>query len=75
MVSAFINELNVGNGMKFRIGKDPWLGSVHHQILSGHTIEELRQKGIFFLFQLANPAPRRLWAHNWRRDSTFGLDE
>ena len=33
---------NVGNGRRFRVGEDTWVGSTQQHLLPSHTMEALR---------------------------------
>ena len=40
-----------------------------------HTVEDLRWRDIFYLYQLATPVQENVWFHYWRPTSSFGLNE
>jgi len=46
---------NVGNGVKVRIGADPWVGSGEEHILSEELVVTLQNKGIHYLAQTVDP--------------------
>jgi len=66
---------NVGNGHNLKIGVDPWLGSGQHHLLPIHIIEQLGQRGIHFLCDLADREQGEFGLQRWLRASSFGLDE
>jgi len=64
----------VGNGEKFQVGKDPWMGSALQHILPAHVIRALRQRGIKYLNQLSVHRAEDPWTQHWRRAQDIGLD-
>jgi len=66
---------DVGNGGRLRIGEDPWVGCEQQHILPRPLIEQLRDRGIFYLSQLVVPNLDRPWAQSWRHVDSLGLED
>jgi hypothetical protein len=65
----------LGNGHRFRIGKDPWPGSEGKHILSEQLIQHLHTLGYAHLNNLADPSRSTLWSQGWTDANRLGLSE
>ena len=66
---------NIRDGRRLIIGEEPWIGSAHRHLLSERTVVALRERGIIFMSQLANPIQGRAWVQSWRQVNTLGILE
>jgi hypothetical protein len=64
----------VGNGQRVRIGVDPWPGSERGHILPQQLINNLHDKGLFYLDQITDRDITTLWSQAWKRVDQLGLD-
>jgi hypothetical protein len=65
----------LGNGHRFRLGKDPWPGSEGKHILSEQLIQHLHSLGFTHLNTLADPNRSTLWSQGWTDPNRLGLSE
>jgi hypothetical protein len=64
----------VGNGLRVRLGVDPWTGSEGKHLLSDHLLATLKQKGLNSLNSLADQPSTTLWAQGWKTATTLNLN-
>lgn len=57
----------VGNGKRFRIGLDPWLGSSHSHILPRDLVDSLEQNNFRFLSQVGDERSSTIICQGWNR--------
>ena len=65
----------VGRGWKIRIGEDPWAGCNQHHSLLAPTVDELIQRAIIYLAQLASPTQLNRRTQSWIRVGELNLLE
>ena len=66
---------NVGNGVKVRIGADPWVGSGEERILSEELVVTLQNKGIHYLAQTADPISTTICKQGCKSEVDLRLSE
>ena len=64
----------VGNGLRVRLGVDPWTGIEGKHLLSYHLLATLKQKGLNSLNLLADHPSTTLWDQGWKTTTTLNLN-
>jgi hypothetical protein len=64
----------VGNGLRVRIGTDPWPGSGRGHLLPQPLIEVLHDRGFYYLEQIVDRDMTTIWSQAWKRVDQLGLD-
>ena len=65
----------IRNGRKLRVGEDQWIGCIQQHKLRDDTVVALRQRGIFFIYQLAGLEQLYRWEQSWIRARDLGLTD
>lgn len=65
----------IGNGQRFRLGKDPWPSSERQHLLSDQLIQHLHTLGIVSLNNLVDPRLTTLWSQGWKEANKLRLSE
>lgn len=65
---------NIGNGEKFIIGLDPWVGCNEGYELPRDLFVFLNNQGIFSLNQVANVEASSMWHQGWKIFIDLHLD-
>ena len=63
----------VGNGLRVRLGANPWMGSKGKHLLSDHLLFTLKPKGLGSLNSLADQSST-IWAQGWKSATTLDLN-
>eukprot|EP00253_Pinus_taeda_P001568 PITA_01568 len=65
----------VGKGEKVKIGKDPWIGCNENYVLSPGLVQQLEEKGLLFLNQVASPGTSSIWGQAWKNGDELELEQ
>eukprot|EP00253_Pinus_taeda_P013898 PITA_13898 len=65
----------VGNGEKVKIGKDPWIGCNENYALSPGLVQQLEEKGLLFLNQVASSGASSIWGQAWKNGDEVDLEQ
>jgi hypothetical protein len=63
----------VGDGHNVRVGEDLWVGCCEGFRLPENVLLTLGGRGIFYLYQVADPILTTIWSQEWRTAEQLGL--
>lgn len=64
----------IGNGVRVKIGKDPWVGCNDNFALPPDLIQHLDRRGLRFLSQVEKPGHSSIWGQAWKNGEELELD-